>query len=142
MGNIRRTSLLAKCCTDQDNQTLLSRPDGWAEAGCASVHGANRQVRFLIDLVVFGRAAAIRCRHDSSDTAKASRNAQTVCDKAFDRSTGCAMRTVARAPLRLRWKCKKRSEDAAVFRTDKTLKEGVGNDRYRRKMGDLRADDR
>jgi hypothetical protein len=50
--------------------------------------------------------------------AKASRNAQTVRDKAFDRSTGCAMRTVARAPPSCVWKCKKRSEDAAVFRTE------------------------
>ena len=43
-------------------------PDAWCpglmavgEAGCASVHGANRLgSNSLIDLVVFGRAAAIR----------------------------------------------------------------------------------
>ena len=45
------------------------------EAGCASVHGANRLgSNSLIDLVVFGRAAAIRagkvidrnCRHSKA----------------------------------------------------------------------------
>lgn len=35
------------------------------EAGCASVHGANRLgANSLLDIVVFGRAAAIRCSRD------------------------------------------------------------------------------
>jgi succinate dehydrogenase / fumarate reductase flavoprotein subunit len=45
----------------ENPDTCPAGPDGVGEAGCASVHGANRLgSNSLIDLVVFGRAAAIR----------------------------------------------------------------------------------
>ena len=97
------------------------------EAGCASVHGANRLgSNSLIDLVVFGRAAAIRAGQVVDPKARNGALNQASVDKAFDRFDGLrhAKGTMATAELRLEMQ-KTMQADAAVFRTDKTLKEGV-----------------
>ncbi|WP_127113733.1 succinate dehydrogenase flavoprotein subunit [Shimia sediminis] len=97
------------------------------EAGCASVHGANRLgSNSLIDLVVFGRAAAIRAgKVVDADAANPVLNTASV-DKAFDRFDGLrnAKGGTPTAELRLEMQ-RTMQADAAVFRTDKTLKEGV-----------------
>ncbi|CUH75940.1 Succinate dehydrogenase flavoprotein subunit [Tritonibacter multivorans] len=97
------------------------------EAGCASVHGANRLgSNSLIDLVVFGRAAAIRAGKVVDAEAPNPVLNQAAVDKAFDRFDGLrhAKGEIATADLRLEMqRCMQ--ADAAVFRTDKTLKEGV-----------------
>ncbi|MEP5155581.1 succinate dehydrogenase flavoprotein subunit [Planktotalea sp.] len=97
------------------------------EAGCASVHGANRLgSNSLIDLVVFGRAAAIRAgKVVDPETPNAELNQSSV-DAAFDRFDGLrnASGDTSTAELRLEMQ-KTMQADAAVFRTDKTLKEGV-----------------
>ena len=97
------------------------------EAGCASVHGANRLgSNSLIDLVVFGRAAAIRAgKVVNPEAANPVLNPASV-DKAFDRFDGLrhASGGVPTADLRDEMQRTMQS-DAAVFRTDKTLKEGV-----------------
>ena len=97
------------------------------EAGCASVHGANRLgSNSLIDLVVFGRAAAIRAgKVVDPETSAAEYNKASV-DKALDRFDGLrhAKGGVPTAELRLEMQ-KTMQEDAAVFRTSKTLAEGV-----------------
>jgi succinate dehydrogenase / fumarate reductase flavoprotein subunit len=61
------------------------------EAGCASVHGANRLgSNSLIDLVVFGRAAAIRAG-EVIDRASACRSCQRGgLEKIMTRFDGCA----------------------------------------------------
>ncbi|MDA9208218.1 succinate dehydrogenase flavoprotein subunit [Octadecabacter sp.] len=115
------------------------------EAGCASVHGANRLgSNSLIDLVVFGRAAAIRAG-DVVDRASAIPATNTVSvDKAFDRFDGLrnADGGTPTADLRLEMQ-KAMQADAAVFRTDKTLKEGVDKmTDIAGKMGDLKVTDR
>ncbi|MDF1619167.1 succinate dehydrogenase flavoprotein subunit [Pseudothioclava nitratireducens] len=97
------------------------------EAGCASVHGANRLgSNSLIDLVVFGRAAAIRAGQVVDPKARNGVLNQASVDKAFDRFDGLryAKGGVPTAELRLEMQ-KTMQADAAVFRTDKTLKEGV-----------------
>ncbi|MDD9978854.1 MAG: succinate dehydrogenase flavoprotein subunit [Boseongicola sp.] len=97
------------------------------EAGCASVHGANRLgSNSLIDLVVFGRAAGIRAAQVvDPNSPNPSLNKKSV-EKALDRFDGLrhAKGTVATAELRLEMQ-KTMQADAAVFRTDKTLAEGV-----------------
>ncbi len=115
------------------------------EAGCASVHGANRLgSNSLIDLVVFGRAAAIRA---GQVVDKASANPvlnQASVDKAFDRFDALrnAKGSIATADLRLEMQ-KTMQADAAVFRTDKTLKEGVEKmTAIAAKLGDLKVTDR
>ena len=63
-------------------------PDGGRRGGCASVHGANRLgSNSLIDLVVFGRAAAIRCRPGGRRDGRPRRHlaAGDAGDKAMDR---------------------------------------------------------
>ena len=115
------------------------------EAGCASVHGANRLgSNSLIDLVVFGRAAAIRAG-DVIDRASAipSTNKAEV-GRARDRfdSLRHAQGGTPTAVLRDRMQRTMQS-DAAVFRTDKTLAEGV--DKMREialGLDDLRVTDR
>ena len=97
------------------------------EAGCASVHGANRLgSNSLIDLVVFGRAAAIRAAEVVDANAPNPELNKASVEKALDRFDGLrhAKGNVATAELRLEMQ-KTMQADAAVFRTDKTLAEGV-----------------
>ena len=115
------------------------------EAGCASVHGANRLgSNSLIDLVVFGRAAAIRAGDVvDRDSANPTLNQASV-DQCFDRFDGLrhAKGTVPTADLRLEMQ-KAMQEDAAVFRTDKTLADGVKKmTAIAGKMDDLQVTDR
>lgn len=115
------------------------------EAACASVHGANRLgSNSLIDLVVFGRAAAIKAGEVvDAKAANEELNAASV-DAAFDRFDGLrhADGAVATADLRLEMQ-KTMQEDAAVFRTDKTLAEGVEKMKVvAAKMDDLKVTDR
>ena len=115
------------------------------EAGCASVHGANRLgSNSLIDLVVFGRAAAIRAGQVvDRDSAIPSTNAAEV-DKAMGRFDGLrhATGSVPTADLRLEMQ-KTMQSDAAVFRASDTLAEGVEKmTAIAGKMDDIKVTDR
>ncbi|MBO9434229.1 succinate dehydrogenase flavoprotein subunit [Ruegeria sp. R13_0] len=115
------------------------------EAGCASVHGANRLgSNSLIDLVVFGRAAAIRAgKVVDADASNPVLNQASV-DKAFDRFDAVrnASGAVPTADLRLDMQ-KTMQQDAAVFRTAKTMAEGVEKmTAIAAKMDDLKVSDR
>jgi succinate dehydrogenase / fumarate reductase flavoprotein subunit len=97
------------------------------EAGCASVHGANRLgSNSLIDLVVFGRAAAIKAGEVVDPEAANPMLNKASIDKALCRFDDLrhAKGAVPTADLRLEMQ-KTMQADAAVFRTDKTLAEGV-----------------
>ncbi|MCY1126222.1 succinate dehydrogenase flavoprotein subunit [Frigidibacter sp. RF13] len=115
------------------------------EAGCASVHGANRLgSNSLIDLVVFGRAAAIRAGQIVKPGAANVPVNKAEVDRALTRFDGLrhAAGAVPTADLRLEMQ-KTMQADAAVFRTDKTLAEGVEKmARVAAKMGDLKVTDR
>ncbi len=96
------------------------------EAGCVSVHGANRLgSNSLIDLVVFGRAAALRCaetltageRH--SDLPKDSAEQSLSRLDKFRHASG----STPTAELRLRMQ-KVMQTNCAVFRTGEVLEEG------------------
>jgi len=96
------------------------------EAGCASVHGANRLgSNSLIDLVVFGRAAAIRAG-EIIDRAAAIPSANPVAEEKilarFDRLRH-ADGAIPTAQLRDKMQ-RAMQEDAAVFRTQETLEQG------------------
>ncbi len=97
------------------------------EAGSASVHGANRLgSNSLIDLVVFGRAAAIRAGQ-IIDKASAppeinSHSYEKIIDR-FDRLRH-AKGSSPTAELRDRMQ-RAMQEDAAVFRTSESLGQGV-----------------
>jgi succinate dehydrogenase / fumarate reductase, flavoprotein subunit len=115
------------------------------EAGCASVHGANRLgSNSLIDLVVFGRAAAIKAAEVvNPKDAVAPVNTAEV-DKSLSRFDALrhANGAIGTADLRLEMQ-KTMQADAAVFRTDKTLAEGVAKmTAVAGKMADIRVSDR
>ncbi len=96
------------------------------EAGCASVHGANRLgSNSLIDLVVFGRAAAIRAGQViDRDSAIPSVNEQAV-EKIMDRFDRIRHADGGSPTAVLREKMQRAmQEDAAVFRTQETLEQG------------------
>jgi succinate dehydrogenase / fumarate reductase flavoprotein subunit len=115
------------------------------EAGCASVHGANRLgSNSLIDLVVFGRAASIRAGQVVDPKAPNPTLNQASIDKAFDRFDAArnANGGIPTADLRLEMQRTMQS-DAAVFRTSKTLAEGVDKmTAIAAKMDDLKVTDR
>ncbi|MDB5457010.1 MAG: succinate dehydrogenase, flavoprotein subunit [Caulobacter sp.] len=97
------------------------------EAACVSVHGANRLgSNSLIDLVVFGRAAALRCAEILTPMATQPELKDSMTDghlARFDRFRNAAG-GVTTASLRLEMQ-KAMQEDAAVFRTGESLKSGV-----------------
>ena len=115
------------------------------EAGCASVHGANRLgSNSLIDLVVFGRAAAIRAGEIVDPKARFAPVNTVEVDRALDRfdATRHAKGAVPTAELRLEMQ-KTMQADAAVFRTDKTLADGVAKmTEIAGKMADISVTDR
>jgi succinate dehydrogenase / fumarate reductase flavoprotein subunit len=115
------------------------------EAGCASVHGANRLgSNSLIDLVVFGRAAAIRAGQVVDRAAANPVLNKASIDTAFDRFDGLrhADGQIPTAELRLEMQ-KTMQADAAVFRTDKTLADGVKKmTAIAAKLSDLKVTDR
>jgi succinate dehydrogenase / fumarate reductase flavoprotein subunit len=96
------------------------------ESACASVHGANRLgSNSLIDLVVLGRAAAIRCTetvkpgvYETEFPSNAGQNSIDRLDK-FRNSKG----STSTAELRLKMQ-KTMQNNCAVFRTDEVLREG------------------
>ncbi len=115
------------------------------EAGCASVHGANRLgSNSLIDLVVFGRAAAIRAGEVVDRKAALAPVNVAEVDRALGRFDAArnAKGSVPTAELRLEMQ-KTMQADAAVFRTDKTLAEGVAKmAAIAGKMDDIHVTDR
>ncbi|MEQ9015947.1 MAG: succinate dehydrogenase flavoprotein subunit [Roseovarius confluentis] len=131
--------------TESDPDRIAPGLMAVGEAGCASVHGANRLgSNSLIDLVVFGRAAAIKAAQVVNPDASNPTLNQASVDKALDRFDGLrhADGTVPTAELRLEMQ-KTMQADAAVFRTDKTLAEGVDKMyAVAAKMDDIKVTDR
>ena len=131
--------------TAKDPNAIVPGLMAVGEAGCASVHGANRLgSNSLIDLVVFGRAAALRAGQvvDRASAVPSTNTAEV--DKAFDRFDGLryADGAVATADLRLEMQ-RTMQADAAVFRTSETLAQGVEKmTAIAGKMGDLKVTDR
>ena len=97
------------------------------EAACVSVHGANRLgSNSLIDLVVFGRAAAKRAAELVTPGAAHEEVSNLETDKCLDRFDKIRNSTGSTKTSELRLKMQKTMQSkCAVFRTEKTLKEGV-----------------
>jgi succinate dehydrogenase / fumarate reductase flavoprotein subunit len=96
------------------------------EAGCASVHGANRLgSNSLIDLVVFGRAAAIRAGEVIDRASEIPAINEAAVDKIMDRFDRLRNANGSQPTAELREKMQQAmQEDAAVFRTSESLKQG------------------
>ncbi len=96
------------------------------EAGCASVHGANRLgSNSLIDLVVFGRAAAIRAGEIIDRNSAIPETSGAAEDKILARFDRLRHANGGTPTATLREKMQRAmQEDAAVFRTQETLEQG------------------
>ena len=97
------------------------------EAACVSVHGANRLgSNSLIDLVVFGKAASVRTAQVVKPNSKHETIPESETQKSLDRfdklrnANGSTPTAVLRDKMQRTMQSK-----CAVFRTDKTLKEGL-----------------
>ena len=97
------------------------------EAACVSVHGANRLgSNSLIDLVVFGRAAAKRAAELVKPGAPHEEVSGSETDKCLNRFNKIRNSNGSTMTSELRLKMQKTMQSkCAVFRTEKTLKEGV-----------------
>ena len=97
------------------------------EAGCASVHGANRLgSNSLIDLVVFGRAAAIKAGQVVDRKSSVPKFQNDKVESIFDRFDNLryAKGQTPTAELRIEMQ-KTMQADAAVFRASNTLADGL-----------------
>lgn len=96
------------------------------EAGCVSVHGANRLgSNSLLDLIVFGRAAAKRCAEIIDPNSATPEVPEAVVINLLERfdQIRFADGTITTAQLRDKMQ-RAMQKDVAVFRTEETLKEG------------------
>ncbi|MFZ5914672.1 MAG: succinate dehydrogenase flavoprotein subunit [Pseudomonadota bacterium] len=109
------------------------------EAACVSVHGANRLgSNSLIDLVVFGRAAALRAAEVVRPDEKPRELRKDSADMALSRLDAArfAKGGTSTAELRLRMQ-KIMQNNCAVFRTGEVLEEGC---KLIREVYDARGD--
>ncbi|MCC5995284.1 MAG: FAD-binding protein, partial [Oceanicaulis sp.] len=131
--------------TNGDPDTVAPGLMAVGEAACVSVHGANRLgSNSLIDLVVFGRAAGLRC--GATVEAGASQpdlpaNAGEATLARFDRLRNASGATPT-ARLRLDMQ-RAMQENCAVFRTQEVLDEGVARiAAVHKDAADIRINDR
>ncbi len=96
------------------------------EGACVSVHGANRLgSNSLLDIVVFGRAAANRCAQTIEPGALHPTLARDALDPALERLDKIRYASGGTPTAALRLKMQRTmQEDAAVFRTAETLAQG------------------
>ncbi|MGB0697477.1 MAG: succinate dehydrogenase flavoprotein subunit [Rhodospirillaceae bacterium] len=115
------------------------------ECASVSVHGANRLgTNSLLDIVVFGRAAAIRAAEVVQPGTKHKPLSDSASEYAVDRfdrlRNAAGSEPVADIRLELQ---KAMQRDAAVFRTSESLKEGVQSvDAVAASAADVKVTDR
>jgi succinate dehydrogenase / fumarate reductase flavoprotein subunit len=109
-----------------DAETVIPGLMALGEAGCVSVHGANRLgSNSLIDLVVFGRAAAHRCADILDAGASQQELPNNSADMALSRLDKFRYASGSTPTAKLRLKMQKVMQtNCAVFRTAEVLEEG------------------
>ena len=97
------------------------------EAGCVSVHGANRLgSNSLLDLVVFGRASAIRASEIVKPNSKHNDFQANTGEQAIDRLNKIRNAKGSLSTSKIRGEMQDCMQThAAVFRTEKTLQDGA-----------------
>ncbi len=126
MGGIP-TNYKAEVISSTDPEKTISGLMAIGEAACVSVHGANRLgSNSLIDLVVFGRATAKR----ASEIVKPGMNHEKIpsseTEKCLDRFDRLRNGNGENGTADLRLSMQKTMQaKCAVFRNEKTLKEGT-----------------
>ncbi len=115
------------------------------EVACVSVHGANRLgTNSLLDLVVFGRAAGLRAAATIKPGAPQKPLPKDAGDLALARLDRIRNAAGGHKTAQIRLAMQRTMQnDAAVFRTSATLKEGCDKiDAVFNSFADLRIDDR
>jgi succinate dehydrogenase / fumarate reductase flavoprotein subunit len=115
------------------------------EAACVSVHGANRLgSNSLIDLVVFGRAAGLRLAEVCKPGILQEPLAKDSADLALSRLDHFRYADGSSPTAQIRVEMQRVMQaDAAVFRTERTLAEGVTKiDKVYQRMTDIAVTDR
>jgi succinate dehydrogenase / fumarate reductase flavoprotein subunit len=115
------------------------------EAACVSVHGANRLgSNSLTDLVVFGRAAGLRCGEVVDKASKVPDAPAATTDGHLARLDRFRHANGSTPTAKLRIDMQRAMQsDAAVFRTGKTLEEGTAKLRAIHAAGaDIKTTDR
>ena len=126
MGGIP-TNYKAEVLTLDGSEKVVPGLMAIGEAACVSVHGANRLgSNSLIDLVVFGRAAAKRAAELIKTGKPHEEISKSETDKSLSRFDNLknANGDINTAELRISMQ-KTMQSKCAVFRTEKTLKEGL-----------------
>ena len=102
---------------------------GVGEAACVSVHGANRLgSNSLLDLVVFGRAAAHRCAQLLDAGERQRPLAADAGNSAVERLDRLRYADGSRSTAEVRLEMQRTMQThAAVFRTGEVLQEGIKN---------------
>ncbi|MBD1137363.1 succinate dehydrogenase flavoprotein subunit [Pelagibacterales bacterium SAG-MED43] len=126
MGGIP-TNYKAEVLTVNGSEKTVPGLMAIGEAACVSVHGANRLgSNSLIDLVVFGRAAAKRASELIKPGAPHEEIGESETQKCLDRFDKLRNANGENSTADLRLSMQKTMQSkCAVFRTEKTLKEGV-----------------
>src|SRR5215470_11199937 len=109
-----------------NDDTVIPGLMALGEAGCVSVHGANRLgSNSLIDLVVFGRAASMRCSEILTPNDKQPELPKTSADLPLSRLDKLRHANGGTATAELRAKMQGVMQaNCAVFRTGEVLEEG------------------
>ncbi len=130
---------------DGNAETVVPGLMAVGEAACVSVHGANRLgSNSLLDLVVFGRAAAKRCAELIKPGGKHAALPAAAGQATIERldATRHADGGTPTAEIRLQMQ-RAMQEHAAVFRTGEVLHEGILKLReIHRGLADLKVSDR
>jgi succinate dehydrogenase / fumarate reductase flavoprotein subunit len=126
MGGIP-TNYKAEVLTGTDSNKTVPGLMAIGEAACVSVHGANRLgSNSLIDLVVFGRAAAMRAAELVKPGTPHEDIGESETEKCLERFDKLRNSNGENSTAELRLSMQKTMQSkCAVFRTEKTLKEGV-----------------
>jgi succinate dehydrogenase / fumarate reductase flavoprotein subunit len=111
---------------DGDDNAIVAGLMAIGEAACVSVHGANRLgSNSLIDLVVFGRAAALRCAEKLTANAKQPELPKDSADQALGRLDHFRHASGGTPTAKLRDSMQHvMQNNCAVFRTGEVLQEG------------------
>src|ERR1700692_2381189 len=109
-----------------DDNAIVPGLMALGEAACVSVHGANRLgSNSLIDLVVFGRAAALRCAEILTPNARRPELPKDSAERALSRLDKFRNASGSTPTAQLRAKMQYIMQtNCAVFRTGDVLKEG------------------
>jgi len=112
---------------DGDPDSVVPGLMSIGEAACVSVHGANRLgSNSLLDIVVFGRAAALRAAEIIKPGMAQKPLANDACDGIIDRFDRVRNSSGGSGTAKIRYEMQRdMQKHAAVFRTGDSMQEGV-----------------